>query len=223
MTPNYDYVMNSDTRISNEEHKEELVYKAGQMYRKVDDTELGDTEKYPNWESIFEIMFFYYSVFDVLESRGCKNVLDFGCGFGMGKIVHDLGRWNFDLTMADSTLSWHKREKAAFDFVTESYGFSVLRFTNILKPDFKFVDPIEKKFDAVLTIRFPPISKMKIAPATFKERLSEYCEEEFDYVYLYKNPEHFESLGVVNEAKKLIADTSHKEEIINDEYLMRIY
>ena len=215
--------MNSDLRISDQEHRSTLVYKAGQMYKRIEETDLADTEKYPNWESIFEIMYFYYSAFDVFESRGCKNVLDFGCGFGMGKIVHDLGRWSFDLTLSDSTISWFKNEKESFDHVVESYQLDVLRFTDILKPDFQFVDEVNSKFDAVLTIRFPPISRMKITPTQFKERLSKYCQEEFVYLYLYKNPALFKDLGIINEAKRLQEDTSHKEEIINDEYLMRLY
>ena len=181
------------------------------------------TWKYPAWQSILEIMSFYHQLFDIAESRGHKHVLDFGCGFGMSQRVYDLSKWSFKLTLGDTDNSWFNNEKNYFDYVLEKHNISILRFGNILSEEFKFLSNIIDKFDCVLTVRFPPVSRMQIPPSKFKEKLAPYCVDNFEYFYLHKSEKALTELNLPNEALRLMRTSSHKQDFSTDNVLIRMY
>lgn len=200
-------------------HRKILHQEAIRVYEKLKKP----TDKYPEVQSIKEIMEFYSSVFEVIEKRGHKNVLDFGCGLGMSQLVYNLKKWNFKLTLGDSNVSWYKNEMKLFNHTLKRLKISPLRFTDVLSDDFCFIDKPEGKFDCVVTIRFPPVSRLKITPNNFKKKLQPYCIENFEYIYLHKSLQALNRHNFPNEAENLMADTSHKLEISNPENMIRIY
>lgn len=130
----------------------------------------------------------YYHCFKYIEHAGYKRVLDFGCGTGMSQIVYDMYKWDFELTLCDLDVSWATNEKFIFDHVHDLYGIDILRVNNILKDDFRFLDTPPHKFDALITMRFPPLSKLEVSIDDFKKKLAPYTEEDFSLIYYNVSP-----------------------------------
>lgn len=204
------------------EYKNQLAPLAQELYNTVTQSNM-PMWKYPTWKSILEIMSFYHQLFDIAESRGHKHILDFGCGFGMSQRVYDLSKWSFKLSLGDRDDSWFQKEMTSFDYVLEKHNISILRFNDVLSKNFYFIDKITDKFDCVLTVRFPPVSRMQIAPIEFKEKLAPYCIDNFEYFYLHKSANTLKNSNMPNEAVRLMDDNSHKQDFSTDEVLIRMY
>lgn len=141
-----------------------------------------------DFKGIEFVMNEYYYLFNFIKQRGYKRVLDFGCGIGMGKIVHDLYDFPFELESCDLNVSWNENEKEAFDKSCDLFGIDILRVTDVTSEDFKFLDQPSMKYDCVITFRFPPLSKLLVSIEDFKKRLSPYTEEDFTLLYFNVTP-----------------------------------
>lgn len=130
----------------------------------------------------------YYHCFKYIEYAGYKKVLDFGCGVGMSQMVHDMFDWNFEIELCDLHTSWSEDEKDTFDLVRSQCGIDPLMVTDIIQPDFTFIDQPSMKYDCVITMRFPPLSLIHITVDQFKERLKPYTEDQCSVVYYNVSP-----------------------------------
>jgi SAM-dependent methyltransferase len=133
----------------------------------------------------------YYHCFSFCEKQGYKNVLDFGCGIGLSQYVYDLKPWSFNLELADLETSWKGAEKEIFNRVMDLLGINYLRITDITH-DFKFIDQPKYTYDAVIAMRFPPLSKLLITAEEFKTKLNPYTTKGFDLIYYNLSPDAFD-------------------------------
>lgn len=153
---------------------------------------LGEQTKGMHWKyeagSYEFLLTEYFHCFKYLEHAGYKTVLDFGCGTGMSRIVYEMYDWDFDLELYDLDTSWATNEKYLFDYVHKLYNIKAYRMSNLLNDDFKFHNGPDKKYDAVITMRFPPLSQLEISIEDFKKKLAPYTTEDFSLIYYNISP-----------------------------------
>lgn len=167
-------------------------------------------DKFGTWEFLFKS---YLTLNQIMNNAGCSNVLDFGCGTGIGEHVWQgpscIQSYDLDTTRLDL---WEGSDNEFFSYIADHLNIDIKRFSPMIKDKpFRLIDQPSTKFDAVIAFRFPPLNHKWITPEEFKELIQPWCTPNFKLFYAHVSINYLRTNKLTSRAQ-LLSDLMDEHE-----------